>query len=201
LRALFDLRAVLTDRQASQKRLFDAGLATRYDLAQQEVQLASLDAQEESAWNQLLASSSHLGTLITGDQRALLLPADAEALLRQPVTIDQTGVYDRALRANPGIKVAEEDYGASKLTLSASNAAVSGSYPISIQGISGTLTASVAVSLQVTGAGSYSLKTSAAAVSVAQGGAGTAAITVAPTNGFNSTVNLSVSGLPPLRKW
>jgi outer membrane protein TolC len=118
LRALFDLRGVLTDRQASQKRLFDAGLATRYDLAQEEAQRASLDAQEETAWNQLLATSSHLGTLVTGDQRVLLLPADAEALLRQPVTIDQAGIYDRALRIHPDIKAAEEDYGASKLTLS-----------------------------------------------------------------------------------
>jgi len=118
LRALFELRGVLLDRQASQKRLFDAGQASRYDLAQQEIQLASLDAQEETAWNALLAASSHLGTLITGDRRALLLPADAEALLRQPVTIDQNGVYDRALQTHPDIKAAEENYNASQLTLS-----------------------------------------------------------------------------------
>ncbi len=117
LRTLFDLRKGLIQRQASQKRLFDAGLATRYDLIQIDVQLASLDAQEESVWNQLLATSSHLGTLTTGDQRALLLPADGEALLRQPVTIARDGVYDRALQAHPDIKIAEESYAASKLTL------------------------------------------------------------------------------------
>ncbi len=117
LHALLDLRDVLTRRQASQKRLFDAGLATRYDLAQQDLQVASLDAQEEAAWNQLLATSAHLGTLMTGDQRVLLLPADAEALLRRPVTIEQVGVYDRALQINPDLKAAEESYDASKLTL------------------------------------------------------------------------------------
>ena len=117
LRALFDLRATLVERQASQKRLFDAGLATRYDLTQLEIQLASLDSQEETTWNQLLATSSHLGTVTTGDQRALLLPADGDALLRQPVVINGDGVYDRALTTHPDIKVSEENYTASKLNL------------------------------------------------------------------------------------
>jgi len=118
LRALLELRAVLEERGGSQKRLFDAGLATRYDLAQIEAQRAALDTQEETAWNALLVSSSHLGTLIAGDQQALILPADAEALLRMPVTIDQAGVYDRALTTHPAIKAQEEDHDASKLSLS-----------------------------------------------------------------------------------
>jgi Pro-kumamolisin, activation domain len=86
--------------------------------------------------------------------------------------------------------------GASTLTLAASSGAAPGSYPISIHGISGTLTANAGLTLQVTGTPGYSLKASVAAVSVTQGGAGTASITVAPTNGFAGTVNLAVSGLP-----
>jgi outer membrane protein TolC len=46
-----------------------------------------------------------------------LLPADGDALLRQPVVINGDGVYDRALTTHPDIKVAEENYTASKLNL------------------------------------------------------------------------------------
>jgi len=118
LRALAELREVLADRGASQKRLFDNGLATRYELSQIEVQQSSLDSQEETAWGQLLTSSNRLGTLVAGDQRALMLPADAETLLRLPVALDQVaGAYGRALDLHPSIKAQEEDYNASKLSL------------------------------------------------------------------------------------
>ena len=117
LRTLIELENVLTERKASQQRLFDTGLATRYDLAQLEAQLASLQTQEETTWNSLLSASSHLGTLVSSDQRTLLLPADAEALLRQPVSINQAEAYDRALRTHPDIKAAEESHTASQLTL------------------------------------------------------------------------------------
>lgn len=117
LRAITELRAVLDDRAASQKRLFDSGLATRYDVAQLDSQRASLDTQEEAAWNRLLTLSNRLGTLTATDQHALILPSDADALLRLPVTLDQPGAYDRALTTHPAIKAQEEDYDASKLSL------------------------------------------------------------------------------------
>ncbi|MBF0561571.1 MAG: TolC family protein, partial [Alphaproteobacteria bacterium] len=117
LRTLLELRDVLEERGASQKRLFDNGLATRYDLAQLEVQQAALDTQEEAAWNALLAASSHLGTLVAHDQQLLLLPSDAEPLLRAPVKVEQAGLYDRVLTSHPAIKAQEEAYDASKLGL------------------------------------------------------------------------------------
>ncbi|MEI6985366.1 MAG: TolC family protein [Rhodospirillaceae bacterium] len=123
LRTLINLRAVLGERMSSQKRLFDAGLATNYDLAQLTAQQASLDAREETSWNQLLIASGRLGTLIAGDQRALMLPSDVEAMLGAPASIDQGDVpeverlYDRTLDFHPDIKAQEEDYGATKLAL------------------------------------------------------------------------------------
>jgi uncharacterized membrane protein len=86
--------------------------------------------------------------------------------------------------------------GASQLTLAASGGAVPGNYSISVKGVSGALTASVGLTLQVTGVPSYTLQATPAAVSIVQGGAATASIAIQPTNGFNSAVNLTVSGLP-----
>lgn len=117
LRTLIELRTTLDDRLASQKRLFDSGLATRYDLAQIETQQASLEASEESAWNQYLTVSNRLQTLLATGQRQLLMPANGEALLERPVTVDGTGAYERALSTHPDIKIQEEDLDASKATL------------------------------------------------------------------------------------
>ena len=117
LRALIDLREVLVERTASQKRLFDGGLATRYDLSQLEAQQSALDAQEEAAWSQLLTVSNRLDTLVASDQRVLMLPNDAEALLKAPVTLPQATGYEQALLSHPDIKAQEEDHDASKLSL------------------------------------------------------------------------------------
>jgi subtilase family serine protease len=86
--------------------------------------------------------------------------------------------------------------GASQLSLTASSGPAPGSYAISVRGVSGTLTSSVGLSLQVTGTPGFSLQTTPAAVNVTQGGTAAASIAVEPANGFSSTVNLTVSGLP-----
>lgn len=86
--------------------------------------------------------------------------------------------------------------GVSQLILTASSGAAPGNYTLSVQGVSGALSASVGLTLQVTAAPSFSLQATPAAVTVVQGGTGTSSIAVAPANGFNSAVNLTVSGLP-----
>jgi subtilase family serine protease len=85
---------------------------------------------------------------------------------------------------------------ASILTLTATSAATPGTYPLSVKGVSGTLTETVALSLVVTGAPSYTLTTSAAAVTAVQSAIGSTSIIVVPASGFSSAVALTVSGLP-----
>jgi subtilase family serine protease len=84
----------------------------------------------------------------------------------------------------------------SQLTLTASSGAAAGSYTISVHGVSGSVTASSSLNLQVTGAAGFTLQATPAAVSVIQGGSGTAGIAIVAANGFNSAVNLTISGLP-----
>jgi uncharacterized membrane protein len=86
--------------------------------------------------------------------------------------------------------------GASQLSLTASGGAAPGSYAIAVNGVSGSLTSSVGLSLQVTAGAGFSLQTTPAAVNIAPGGTAVASIAVVPANGFNGTVSLTVSGLP-----
>ncbi len=86
--------------------------------------------------------------------------------------------------------------GSSILTLTAASDAAPGTAAISIQGVSGTLTSQVRLSLRVSGIPGYTLKTSAASVSIGQTGTASDTITVVPTNGFSGMVGLTVEGLP-----
>src|SRR3984957_19310092 len=85
---------------------------------------------------------------------------------------------------------------ASVLTLTATSGAVPGTYSLSVKGVSGSLTVSTPLSLVLTAAPGYTLTTSSAAVTVVQSTTGTASISIAPSNGFNSAVAFTVSGLP-----
>ena len=86
--------------------------------------------------------------------------------------------------------------GSSILTLTAASDATLGTAAISIQGVSGTLTSQVRLSLRVSGIPGYTLKTSTDSVNILQAGTASDTITVVPTNGFNGMVGLTVEGLP-----
>lgn len=86
--------------------------------------------------------------------------------------------------------------GSSILTLTAAGDAAPGTAAITIQGVSGTLTSQVNLSLRVSGIPDYTLKTSADSVSIEPAGTASDAITVLATNGFNGMVGLTVDGLP-----
>jgi subtilase family serine protease len=81
----------------------------------------------------------------------------------------------------------------STLTLTASNTAAVGQYPVTVTGTSGTLSSTLSFTV-VVGAPSFTL--SASSLSEAQGSSGTQYVYVNALNGFAGNVNLSVSGLP-----
>jgi hypothetical protein len=69
-------------------------------------------------------------------------------------------------------------------------------YSLPILGTDGVNSHAVAVTLTVGTAPDFALTASPASVTVAQGSSATTTATVAPSNGFSGTVNLSVTGLP-----
>jgi subtilase family serine protease len=86
----------------------------------------------------------------------------------------------------------------STLTLTASNTATAGTFSVTIQGTSGSVTNSTLLALTVSPlVQSFTLAASPSSVSIAKGGAsGTSTITITPVNGFSGSVTLSNSTLP-----
>jgi subtilase family serine protease len=85
----------------------------------------------------------------------------------------------------------------STLTLTASATAATGSVTMTVTGTSGTLRNTTKLSLTVTAVvQSFSLSASPQAVTITQGGSGTSAIAITPSNGFSGKVTFSASGLP-----
>jgi PKD repeat protein len=84
--------------------------------------------------------------------------------------------------------------GSTTVNVSTSGTTPSGSYPLTITATSGSLSHSVDVTLVVNG--DFSISATPASVTIARGGNGTFAVTVAAGAGFTGTVTLSASGLP-----
>jgi len=88
--------------------------------------------------------------------------------------------------------------GTSTLTLAASAAAAAGLATVTIQGTSGSLTAStiVAVTVAASATADFTLASSPTSLTLAQGGSGTTTIAVTPLNGFTGSVTFLATGLP-----
>jgi hypothetical protein len=84
----------------------------------------------------------------------------------------------------------------STVTFAASNSAPSGTWPIAIAGVSGSLTNKAILTLTVEGPPNFALSVSPSSLSLSQGSIGNSAIKLTPLNGFTGTVALSISGLP-----
>jgi subtilase family serine protease len=87
--------------------------------------------------------------------------------------------------------------GTSTMTITVGSSAATGTHNIKIQGISGSITEIVTVSLVVTKAPpNFTISASPTSIGVARGGSGTYTITTTVSGGFNSTISLSATGFP-----
>jgi uncharacterized membrane protein len=86
--------------------------------------------------------------------------------------------------------------GTSTLSVTTGTSTPAGTYSLTITGTSGTLVRSTAVTLVVNTAADFSVSATPGSRTVSPGDTTRYSITVTPGNGFNQTVNLSVSGLP-----
>ncbi len=111
------LREVLVQRQASQRRQFDAGLLTEYDVEQIDVELANLQSEEEISWNFLIVNSNRILTELGQRERVIFVPSDEQERLDRRHEVDEAMAFRTALETNPDIKVAEEDHDLSETTV------------------------------------------------------------------------------------
>jgi uncharacterized membrane protein len=84
----------------------------------------------------------------------------------------------------------------STLAVTTSASTPTGTYTLSITGVSGSLTHTATVTLVVTAAPDFALSGSPASQTVAASGSTSYGVTINPANGFAGAVTLSVSGLP-----
>jgi hypothetical protein len=85
--------------------------------------------------------------------------------------------------------------GTSTVTFTVSASAAAGTYPLTITGVSGSLSSSITVELTVV-IPSFSLSSSASTLKVSEGASGSSTIGVSGKNGFSGSVSLAATGLP-----
>jgi subtilase family serine protease len=86
--------------------------------------------------------------------------------------------------------------GSSALTLTVSSSAIRASYLLNIAGVSGSVTASTSLALQVNAPG-FSIAPSPSSIQLSQGGSVATTISVTDYTGFNGSVNLAVTSALP----
>ena len=84
---------------------------------------------------------------------------------------------------------------ASAATFTVGASATTGTFNVTIKGVSGSLNNSTTVSLTVTAAANFTLTASPSSLTIKRGSSGTATITLVPSNSFGGIVTLSASGL------
>jgi uncharacterized membrane protein len=86
--------------------------------------------------------------------------------------------------------------GSSTLSVTTSASTPTGTYTLTITGVSGPLTHTTAVTLVVSALPDFTLSASPSSRTVTQGSATSYSVTISPTGGFSGQVTLSVSGQP-----
>src|SRR5208283_5095008 len=86
--------------------------------------------------------------------------------------------------------------GNSTMTITVGASTAVGSYPITVTGNGGGVQQNTTVTLTVTAPPTFTISASPSTLSVVQGNQGTSTITTTISNGFNSPIALSASGMP-----
>jgi uncharacterized membrane protein len=154
----------------------------------------SLTVNPAAAPNFSLSASPGSVTVVQGSQAATTITITPSNGFSSAVTLSASGQpsgVTASFSPNPAT-------GTSTLTFTAGSTASTGTFNVTVTGTSGSLmhTTSVSLTVNTSAAPNFSLSASPGSVTVGQGSHAATTITITPSNGFNSSVTLSASGLP-----
>lgn len=86
--------------------------------------------------------------------------------------------------------------GNSTITVSVAASTVAGSYPVIVQGASGSTVHSATISVAVTSQADFTVAASPSSITAGAGGSAISTISISGSNGFSGNVSLSISGAP-----
>jgi hypothetical protein len=92
--------------------------------------------------------------------------------------------------------IAAPGSGTSTMTITVGTSTATGTYPIAVTGNGGGIQQNATITLTVAVPPNFTISASPASLSVAQGNQGSSTITTTVSNGFNSSIALSASGVP-----
>src|SRR5204862_501645 len=131
-------------------------------------------------------------------------PVAAGGSTSYSLTITPSGGFSGAVACSPGLAPGgvtasfspNPATSSSTLNLTVGAGTVAGSYPLTISGVSGSLTHTTTATLVVTAPPDFSLSAAPLSQPVAAGGSTSYSLTITPSGGFSGSVTLSLSGAP-----
>jgi subtilisin family serine protease len=136
-------------------------------------------------------SATPTQTVVQGASTSYAVSITGSGGFNGSVTLNTSGLPTGAIASfstNPATA-------SSTMTVTTSTTTPTGSYTLTIKGISGALTHTTTVALKITGIPDFSLSASPSSLSIVQGASKNSTITVGAQYGFTGIVDLTVSGI------
>ena len=149
-----------------------------------------------SAGNFTISASPTSLTLTQGTQGMSTITTAISGSFNSSIALSASGLPSGATATFNPTSISAPGNGSSTMTITAAANTPTGTYPIAVKGSGGGLQQSTTVTLTVVAPPSFTISASPTTLIVAQGNHGTSTISTTVTNGFNSSIVLSASGLP-----
>ncbi len=159
-------------------------------------QTATVTLTVTAAANYSISASPASLSIARGNQGTSTITSTISNGFNNSISLSASGVPSGTTVTFNPTSIPAPGSGSSAMTITVGSGTATGTYPITVTGNGGGVQRTTTVTLTVTAAASFSLSASPASLSIAQGNQGTSTITSTISNGFNSSISLSASGLP-----
>jgi len=144
-----------------------------------------------------ISASPSSVTVADGSQGSSTISTTAMNGFNSSIALSASGLPTGVTVAFNPTSIAAPGTGSSTMTIMVGSSVAAGSYPITVTGSGGGVQQSTTVTLTVTaGSPDFTITATPSSETVRRGSRATYTVSLAPVNGFNSSVSLSLSGCP-----